>query len=103
MRELLAREQRRHIAQQNETLKIALTAFASEQPRTLDDLLANAELDWKLTSSPEQSDGPPPSAPSWEDQHLVTHELHTRDLEGVTIRRSSPPPDPRMPRPPSRR
>lgn len=61
-RELLLREQQRNISRenellrksvemQNETLRVVLTAFASAQPVTLDDLLTQAEHDWSLRSS----------------------------------------------------
>ncbi len=61
-RELLVREQRSHmlkqsetlqnaIKRQNEMLRILAKAYASGEPTTLDDLLANAEEDWSLKSS----------------------------------------------------
>lgn len=61
-RELLRREQqsniqkqsetlRRSIERENELLKILATAYASEAPTTLDDLLNHAERDWSLRSS----------------------------------------------------
>lgn len=88
-RELLARqaqrhtaqrhsEQRRHFEAQNETLRITLTAFANEEPRTLDDLLSHAERDWSLRSSQESSRSsrppPPPREPTWDDSHARTEE-----------------------------
>lgn len=98
MRELLAREQQRHIEQQNETLRIALTAFASEEPRTLDDLLAPVDRDWSVRSSerpsgqrhsrapsPRSSDTPRGPFPreSWGElmDNESTQELQTRDIE----------------------
>lgn len=59
LRRLLELEQRRHIASQNETVKILSTAFASGEPPTLDDLLSHAERDWSLRSS-----RPPPEPPT---------------------------------------
>jgi hypothetical protein len=61
-RELLVREQhsntqkqnellRLSIERQNELLRVVLTAFASGEPTTLDDLLSHAERDWSLKSS----------------------------------------------------
>jgi hypothetical protein len=61
-RELCHREQQRNIsrenellqsniARQNETLRVVLTAFASGEPVTLEDLLSSAERDWSLRSS----------------------------------------------------
>lgn len=50
-RELLRLEQQRNIAQQNETLRILSTAYASGEPTTLDDLLSSAERDFTLRSS----------------------------------------------------
>lgn len=61
-RELLLREQQSHmrkqnellrsnIALQNETLRVVLQAFASAEPTTLDDLLTQAEHDWRAVSS----------------------------------------------------
>ncbi len=61
-RELLLREQqsnmkkllelsRANIETHNETLRVVLTAFASGEPITLDDLLSHAERDWSLRSS----------------------------------------------------
>lgn len=55
-KQLLALEQRRHINSQNETLRIALTAFASAEEPTLEDLLSGAERDWSLKSSQASSD-----------------------------------------------
>jgi len=61
-RELLHREQLRNISRENEllqsniethneTLRVVLQAFASAEPTTLDDLLTQAERDWKVESS----------------------------------------------------
>lgn len=53
--EHLERERLRHMRftyeQSNETLRTASTAFASEEPQTLEDLLSHAERDWSLKSS----------------------------------------------------
>lgn len=54
-RELLAIEQQRHISQQNETVRILSTAYASEEPLTLDDLLSRAERDFTLRSRERRS------------------------------------------------
>jgi hypothetical protein len=67
-RELCLREQQRNISRenellrksvemQNETLRVVLTAFASAQPVTLDDLLTQAERDWSLRPSRTPSEG----------------------------------------------
>jgi hypothetical protein len=65
-------EQRRHIASQNETLKIALTAFAQGAPPTLDDLLSKREADFSLRSSETPSEREPPSDTRREDSYLRT-------------------------------
>lgn len=68
-RELLVREQqlhtqresenqRRAIERQNDIIKLLATAYASAQPATLDELLANTERDWSLRSSRTPSEPP---------------------------------------------
>jgi hypothetical protein len=56
-------ELQRHISEQNETVRIVSTAYASEEPQTLEDLLSHAERDWSLRSSemPSVSRRPTPS------------------------------------------
>lgn len=60
-RELLARQRQQHIDSHNETIKIMSTAYASEEPQTLDDLLSHAERDWSLRSSEPPSRKTPPA------------------------------------------
>lgn len=60
--ELLARQRQQHIDSQNETLRIMSTAYASEEPQTLEDLLSHAERDWSLRSSERQSIPPEESS-----------------------------------------
>jgi hypothetical protein len=79
---LLAQEQQRHIASQNETLKTVLTAFASGEQPMLDDLLSSVERDWSLKSSAQSY------APG------------TYDDEPTALRTPAPEPAPRVSRPP---
>jgi hypothetical protein len=60
--ELLARQRQQYIDSQNETVKIMSTAYASEEPQTLEDLLSRVERDWSLQSSERQSIPPEESS-----------------------------------------
>lgn len=55
-RELLARERQSRTHEQNETISIICTAYASAEPITLDDLLSKAERDFLAKSSKRPRD-----------------------------------------------
>ncbi len=76
--ELLARQRQQHIDSQNETVRIMSTAYASEEPQTLEDLLSHAERDWSIRSSERPSSIPPSHTPTPRESsyHRYTGQLH---------------------------
>lgn len=62
LEKLLELQRQRHTSSHNETIEIMSTAYSSEEPLTLEDLLSRAERDFSLRSSgtgSERSSIPP--------------------------------------------